>query len=729
MNALRFGGLLLVLALLSAACRQLLGDFTVEESTGCTNGAAQCVGTVLQVCDTKRSVWANADVCASEKLCDSAAVLCLEPTCLAGARQCVGAELQGCNVTRDGWSMLATCRTAGHCSATNGTCTDQPCVAGTKQCNGSMRQECKADQSGWEDKEDCGSAALCGELACKQPICAADQYQCEAEKLQVCNATLDGWTQVQSCESAELCDWMNGTCLGVGCTTPGAHRCDASGVLERCSDNLTGWTVVESCPSAAQCDALNGSCTDMPCTPGVQRCNGAALEVCNTTSSGWDLLVECETDGLCQQTLALGATTCAARACDPGTFQCNGAQPQICNAALTEFRDNGDPCVTAELCNGASGTCGEPVCAVDATRCVDAQPEICNPGRTMFEPYGEPCANAALCDPVAGTCTECTSGQKRCNPKNPTQLQVCNASLSGWDDCDTCASPELCTVSLTSTTCGSTSCTEPTCNIQDRWCSGGNVLMGCPPSLINSQAVMLDTCATNGLCDATRMMPGSNSCIEPTCNLPDRWCGGSGNRTLYKCPESRMNSRPVTLDVCETAGLCAQAHADPMAMTCPDPVCSTGYSCGGTGSRELRSCNADRTVLTTCDTCDSSALCTDSLNATACNANSCHVCLAGEKNCSGNQLRVCNSAHTGWDTRTCGSATLCTNSLTPASQTTCDACIAGTFNCNGAQPQRCNDPGTGPAVWQNAGDPCADAASCDASTGTCTPIGSAGAGG
>jgi hypothetical protein len=132
-------------------------------------------------------------------------------------------------------------------------------------------------------------------------------------------------------------------------------------------------------------------------------------------------------------------------------------------------------------------------------------------------------------------------------------------------------------------------------------------------------------------------------------------------------------------------------------------------------------CKTDRTGFQDCDVCDSSALCTDSLGATTCNTSACHICTAGQKQCNGSQLQICNTTHDGWTTlATCGSSTLCANSLTPASQMTCDACSAGGHTCSGAQPEKCNDPGTGPAVWVDDGTACDAAGLCNAATGTCT---------
>lgn len=726
---------LLLVVLLTAGCQKLFGDYTVVETSGstCAPRAYQCVGNVLQQCNGEGSVWLNAMPCASEALCDAVRGVCIQPTCSASTRKCVGAELQGCNAARNGWTLLATCSTAGHCSAESGTCTEQPCEPGSTQCNGPVVQTCKADRSGWDDTFTCASAALCNSAqgACTGQTCEPGDFDCQGSVLRACNEGLDGWTPVRSCDSDILCNEMAGTCGDVVCTTPGAFRCDATGLLERCADDLTGWLTVGKCESVAHCDALKGGCNERPCNPGDQQCNGSVLQRCNADSSGWDEVDTCQTDGLCQQALSAGETRCREPACAAGVFRCEGAQPQVCNAALTDFRDNGAPCLTAELCNPATGACALPVCDPGETRCNGAEPEICNPGRTGFVPHGAPCASVTLCRAETGTCGDvaCLAGQKRCNPAAPTELQLCNATLDGWDDCATCATAALCSDSLDAETCGPGACTAPTCALGDRWCGGANnrTLFQCPASRINTQPDVVDVCETAGLCEATRTQPARPTCVEKSCNLEDRWCGGAGNRVLQKCPPSLINSQAMVLDTCETAGLCAQAHADPDAVTCPDPACAaSGYSCGGEGSAILQFCNADRTELETCDTCDSAALCTASLNATACNEMACDTCLAGTKECAGAVLRICNAGGTAVTSVTCGSAELCTASLTPANQTTCDACLAGSFDCDGAQPLRCNAPANGPAVWVENGEPCEDEDACDAATGTCEVIGAGG---
>jgi hypothetical protein len=188
--------------------------------------------------------------------------------------------------------------------------------------------------------------------------------------------------------------------------------------------------------------------------------------------------------------------------------------------------------------------------------------------------------------------------------------------------------------------------------------------------------------------------------------------------TLYQCPASRINTEAIVLDTCATNALCEEAHSED-ATSCPAPACSVGQTrCSGTSSRTLQMCNGDRTGFADCDTCDSGALCTDSLGATTCNTSACHVCLADQKRCDGSELQICNSAHTGWTTLTCASEALCEQSLTPASQKTCDVCLVDDTRCDASQPQVCQKS-ISVAGWVDTGADCGSVELCEEATGTC----------
>lgn len=714
--------LVLLVGFVVGGCQMLLGDYTtLEDGHKCGLGAARCVGNVLQTCNSRRTAWDNAAVCASETLCDETKGVCVPPTCAADERHCQDAVLEVCKATRDGWSTLQTCDSAGLCSTALGMCSDTPCEPGEIQCNGNVVQECRTDRSGWDDRFMCDSAALCNKATgqCDEAACKPGDYHCDGAKLETCNAMLNGFDTVKSCASEALCDAKMHTCGTANCSIPGSFRCTAEGALERCADDLTGWLPDKDCMSAPLCDAVNGKCTNDPCMPGARQCDGPTLEVCNAARTAWDPGATCETDGLCQQTLATGSATCVVPVCDPNDTRCSDMQPQICNAGRTDFRDNGAPCLTVELCNAGTGTCGTPVCEPNQTRCTGAQPEICNPGRTDFVANGPACASAELCHRDTGTCGDqkCNAGQLRCDPDHPTVLERCKDDLTDWDTlapcdtcataelcmqsigaatcdadsckepactagaphcggtgsdankllevcndgrtgytpCQTCVTPELCTASIkTPFSCTATACTEPSCNLSDRWCGGtGNLtLYQCPASRINSQATPLDTCATSGLCTLTHDN-NATKCVAPSCSANDRWCGGSGNRALYQCPESLINTEATVLDTCATNGLC-ELTRQKNETKCEAGCATNATQCGGTGNRTLQMCKSDRTGFQDCDTCTSAALCTDSLSATTCNTSACHACLATDAQCnSAGNYEKCNAAHTGFDVTDC----------------------------------------------------------------------------
>jgi hypothetical protein len=607
---------------------------------------------------------------------------------------------------------------------------------------------------------------------CRPPECEPGTFRCEGAELKTCNDARTNWLTVQNCETADLCNQVSGICNPVGCTTPGKFRCSDEGVIERCADDRSGWTGVDTCLSAGHCDAVKGECSAVPCESGARQCNESTLQVCK--DGKWGTADTCQTDELCQLTLTENARTCEQPICDAGSARCVDEQPQICNAGRTGYRDNGAPCETVELCNRTNGTCATPACDPNDTRCTGAQPEICNAGRTGYVANGAACASAALCNPSTGTCGEkkCREGQLQCDPANPTRLQrckadltgyeptpcdvcetaelctaslsattcdqtsckepvcnigehrcggsgadlgkvleMCNAGRTGYSACDTCVTKELCDASVSTTSCTATSCTEPSCGASERWCGGTGTLglyqcpasrikaqavtplqscvtkelceltiqngkatceapscaltdkwcggtgnLGfyqCPASRINFRATLLDTCATNGLCELSKSN-NKTTCEAPTCAITDKWCAGTGNLGLYQCPASRISSEATLLDTCVTNGLCELSKRN-NKTTCEAPKCNLGATqCAGTGNKTLQMCASDRTGFTDCDVCATAQLCTDSRGATSCNANACLACAAGEAHCnaSGN-YETCRADRTGFTVTDC----------------------------------------------------------------------------
>jgi hypothetical protein len=643
----------------------------------CAAGERRCQGAELQLCNPTRDGWLLLQTCATAGRCSADSGSCTDEPCQPGMIQCNGNLLQSCRDDRLDWDTIEPpCDSAALCNKTE------------RKCDGA--------------------------------VCQIGEFNCVGAELQACNDTRSGWIPIRSCDSAALCDKSSGTCGKVACTTPGAFNCRDDGMLERCADDLTGWSEIGMCQSAAYCDSVNGACAEMPCQAGARQCNGATLAVCSADRGRWEPLTTCETDALCQQTLGSGAASCVPPACELGAARCVGLQPQVCNAGRSAYRANGADCATVELCNAGNGTCGTPVCAANDAHCIDAQPEICNPGRTGYVANGPACASAALCNRSTGTCGDqkCFAGQLRCDPDNPTHLQRCKADLTDWEPeaCDVCETGELCSASLSATTCDATACKEPvcaageprcagtgadagkvlemcnsgrtgfaacqtcetpglcevslttqpfactptactapSCALTDRWCGGtdNRGLYQCPPSRINTQASVLDTCKTNGLCELTHQK-GKTSCEQPSCAATDRWCGGNGNKSLYQCPSSLINTDATVLDTCVSNGLCEQTRQANKSQ-CDPPKCSAGGTqCGGAGNRTLQMCNGERTGFNDCATCSTAQLCTDSLGATTCNSSACLVCAVGESHCndSGN-FEICRADRKGFNVTNC----------------------------------------------------------------------------
>jgi hypothetical protein len=86
----------------------------------CSDGAFRCNDVALEQCI--RSTWTRTDTCATTALCDAAQHQCIQPTCARGERQCVGAILQRCNTAQNGWLELETCPAKFVCSQETKRC-------------------------------------------------------------------------------------------------------------------------------------------------------------------------------------------------------------------------------------------------------------------------------------------------------------------------------------------------------------------------------------------------------------------------------------------------------------------------------------------------------------------------------------------------------------------------------------------------------------------------------
>jgi hypothetical protein len=662
-------------------------------SEPCQAGTLQCNGAVLRQCLPDQSDWRVADTCASATLCTKSG--CTMQACKPGQFRCSGAELQTCNDMLDGFTTVKSCDSAALCDDATGTCGTAGCTTpGAFRCTDTgVLEKCLDDLTAWMTFDTCKKgAAFCDAVSgsCKDEPCTPGTYQCSGVNLQVCNADSSGWRAVDMCETEGLCQ----ATLGAGATTCAKPMCAAGATQcvdaepQICNADRTAFKANgPACATPELCNAGSGTCTLPQCDPGQTQCMGAQPVICNPGRTGYVANAPpCASVALCN----VASGTCGDKKCVAGQLRCDPENPthlQHCNADLTDWEPIPcDTCETAELCAASLAattcdalSCKEPVCSAGETRCVGSGTDqgkalgLCNAGRTDFTPC-ETCATPELCElsrmttPFsckAGACTKpsCSSTDRWCGGTGNTALYQCPSSLINTQATvlATCATNGLCELTRSK---NETKCEAPTCALTDLWCGGtGNtVLYQCPSSLINSQAVALDTCATNGLCELSHSK-NETKCEAPTCVAGDLWCGGTGNKSLYQCPASRISAQGAVLDTCLTSGLCDLTRSK-KETKCEAAVCATGDTrCSGTAMTTLQMCNADRTGFSDCDTCTSAQLCTDSLGAKTCNSSACLACAVGEAHCdTDGNYETCKADRSGFSITDCMGA-LCDETL------------------------------------------------------------------
>lgn len=653
-------------------CSEEAGDCLLAV---CATGERRCSGAVLELCSATRDGWITLQTCASAGRCSGELGSCTDEPCTPGMLQCNGKLLQSCLDNGLDWHTDGECETAALCNKTSHQCEGASCQLGELRCSGAELQTCNDTLSGWTTLRKCESAALCdkvngtcGEVTCTVP----GEFTCQDDTLQQCKDDLTGWTEGVTCQTPGHCDAIKGICAAEPCQ-PGTRQCHGA-TLVSCKADRSGWDSVATCQSDALCQQTistgSAGCVPPVCEVGAPRCSGVQPEVCNAGRSGYRPNgAPCATPELCNATTA----TCDTPVCTPGARTCRGAQPHVCNAGLTMYVPDGPACASEALCNLSTGTCGDQKCAPGQLRCDPMAPtrlQRCKDDLTDWEPVPcDTCATAELCTASLGaltcdanSCKEpvCDAGVPHCGGTGADQgkaLEVCNAGRTGYTSCQTCETAGLCEVSRKTTpfACTSKACTAPTCALTDRWCggTGSTQLYQCPPSRINSEATLLDTCVTAGLCELTHSR-NKTKCEAPTCNVNDRWCSGTGTKSLYQCPASRINTDATVIDVCATQALCEQTR-QANKTKCDSPKCDVGETrCGGTDSLALQMCNSDRTGFNTCATCATAELCTDSLGATTCSASACLLCAVDEAHCNeGGDYEVCAANQKGFDTVDC----------------------------------------------------------------------------
>src|SRR5207249_3776190 len=229
-----------------------------------------------------------------------------------GFRTCA-VGLGGCT----DWSATVTaCQNGAVCSG--GVCTDKcvdRCAPGQSICSGFGVQKCEKKFSGcldWSDPFPCDSGKVCSAGLCVamcNDACTTGAKKCDgADGITLCEK--QAASGCNDFSLPQLCS--SGVCSADACQTctDGTKRCSAQGNVEQCG--MGTFSQIASC--AFGCSM--GACTTMvTCNPGEQRCNGNAVEVCNSTGSAFLFSTTCPngcSGGLCQGT------------CTENDLRCNG---------------------------------------------------------------------------------------------------------------------------------------------------------------------------------------------------------------------------------------------------------------------------------------------------------------------------------------------------------------------------------------------------------------------
>jgi hypothetical protein len=356
--------------------------------TNCTLGATSCDGSGVRTCVMVGSCtdWSQPQACAQGQVCSGGqcAGQCSNQ-CTIGSAYCSQGGVRAC-VNAGGctdWSqMITACPSGTFCSggACAASCTDR-CSAGASQCAGSSVQSCVRQSSGcldWSDPVPCSGGSVCSGGACAASCtdqCTSGQSRCMgADSLQTCAQQTSGctdWSPAQICGS--------GVCSGNACApcTDGTHRCGSSGNVEQCVSGT--WTQVAGC--AFGC--MSGACTStVTCTPGAYRCNGSGVEICNSSGTAWLLSATCAIS--CSGGLCTGA-------CTPAAKRCNGKNVEECSADGTTWAVSA-MCSTS--CDPESSACALASLDVTSSMNLDGDvavsgPVVVHSGATLTSPAGD----------------------------------------------------------------------------------------------------------------------------------------------------------------------------------------------------------------------------------------------------------------------------------------------------------------------------------------------------
>jgi hypothetical protein len=360
----------------------------------CAPGQTQCVGTVVEQCDSS-GLWQNQTTCSgATPVCWNGA--CAE--CSPGVAQCTttnGAQTCGASGT---WGPVTAC--SGQ-TCVVGVCTGV-CAPNQTQCVGNGVEECNASGQ-WGTATACAGVCTAGQCS---GTCTPPATQCSGNGVETCDSG-GNWGSPVACVSSTC---VSGACAGV--CAPGQTEC-LGNVIQSCDASGT-WQTQATCSGATPA-CLNSTC--VACSPTTTQCVGNSAQTCSATGS-WETPVSCT-----NQTCISGVCT---GSCAPGETQCSGNLIQTCNDGTWQ---------TETTCSGTTPICLNSTCVAcspTTTQCVGNSAQTCSAAGSWETAV--PCTNQTC---ISGACTgSCAPGQTQCSGNTP---QSCNAS-GGWASGTACTS-------------------------------------------------------------------------------------------------------------------------------------------------------------------------------------------------------------------------------------------------------------------------------------------------
>ncbi len=406
--------------------------------TECTAGQFRCNGSSLELCNADQSGWDVVEKCQDGVVCNLNLQACAP--CTPGEYQCNEGVLSQCSAPGS-WGAPKDCGAPELCSVSadrkSGQCANSSsCMPGKYACQDARLVRCDEQGVSWLPIQTCASAALCADslasatdaaklARCAEPACDAEQARCDGNQLKVCSDDRKSWVSSSTCSGDAPCNPKLRACARCtpgekACSGPELFTCDDKGAFQRS----------DTCESAELCNALDGKCDD-------PECDATTRASCSPTEP---FLLECGEDRKLHQTICETPALCNPReercevpVCAASAVRCDGALLEACNPSRTGWQPV-ENCQSAKFCSVSPPGCSNEPCVANSFRCNDVFIERC--GADGYERIAR-CAAAALCHADSGTCDppQCSPATFRCLGKS---LQRCGPNLS-WVDFTTCS--------------------------------------------------------------------------------------------------------------------------------------------------------------------------------------------------------------------------------------------------------------------------------------------------